>query len=769
VVWRGIAARRLLSLTIFVLTALMVSGTLVSIAFSRLTGVSRGAAGALVLLGFVALATQSVESIRRREPEIALAKLRGRKGGRLLVFAVAEPCVVVVCGAFAGVVGGWLVTGLVVDAWLPSGTTAHLGRPEWTWIGLVTLGSLLLVVAASWSVVRAPLLGQLTAARRPHAATTFALFLQLLVVIGAVVSVYQAHQAVRSRVDWVTLVSPALVGLAGGQVMVWLVLAVLAIVVPHTRGAQVGWFLTVRRLLRRADSLGVIRVVVAAGVVFGVAASASIAAQNWRDDRARLEVGGPVSYPVPAGALRAYAAAVSADPQRRWLLPVVGYTASTDASDRRVFVDFDRWRPVVGDFFAGTPSGEVATVLAAARPTPPVRVDVGTEMSATVVASSLAGAKNLTLGFQYVDDHGDSAEASLALRRGGGAAAGRGLSRFSGQVPRCHLACSVIEVDLSGRTSERGGPRTPLRLVDATFAGQSVLDPASGAHPVPAQQGLHVVREDTTLEVTTAPLFGDVWVLGSFRSRDAQPAVSAGDITSDIERGQSVVEGIDGVPRAVSVVAQVPALPLVGTSGRLLDLASALAGSGGSIPDTEAVVIARADTPARVITALRSTHTVGRPTTYDQVRERLGQTPRAQGTRLYVLVAGFAALIALVAIASALTQQIQERRREAASLRSVGVRPKAVAGAYRREALVLAGTTFVGTTLAAWTACRALLPALPLVSGWEFAPALDATPRVSFITVSALVSGLVVGAVTFLAFRRVSRAAAPRILREDAS
>ncbi len=161
---------------------------------------------------------------------------------------------------------------------------------------------------------------------------------------------------------------------------------------------------------------------------------------------------------------------------------------------------------------------------------------------------------------------------------------------------------------------------------------------------------------------------------------------------------------------------------------------------------------------------------MGKPTTYANVLKRLDQTQRAQGTRLYVLVAIFAGLIALVSIASALAQQTGERRREAASLRSVGVRARAIAGAYRREAVVLATATFVGTAVAAWMACRVLLPALPLVLGLGVrAPAGRGPASVVHRRCPRSSLACVVGVATFLAFRGVGRASPPRILREDPS
>src|SRR5262249_4081767 len=159
---------------------------------------------------------------------------------------------------------------------------------------------LLVVAGSAWQMLRAPLVGQLAAVRRPKPLGTWGLFVQLVLVLGAIVAIYQARQDAASRVDWVSLLSPAVVGLAAAPLLIWLMMGLLAIVVPRNRGARFPWFLTVRRLLRRADSLALIRIVVAAGVVFGVAATASTAAQGWREERARLQVGGPVSYPIAA-------------------------------------------------------------------------------------------------------------------------------------------------------------------------------------------------------------------------------------------------------------------------------------------------------------------------------------------------------------------------------------------------------------------------------------------------------------------------------------
>ncbi len=675
--FRGVGARRLVSFTIFLLTVLVVSGAVVATGFARATGVPQGSAGALVLLGLVGIATQAVESVRRREPDLALARLRGRHGPRLLLFAVAEPGVVVVGGAVVGVGVGWLLTRAVFGAWLPTGTSYTIGRREWTTVAIITLAVLVIVAASCWSVLRAPLHSQLAGARRPRGAGTVGLFLQLLLILGAVIALYQSQQAVRSRVDWVTLISPAVVGLAIGQLAIWLVVVMLIFLIPRTTGARLGWFVTLRRLLRRADGLAVIRVVVAAGVVLGVAVSASTAAQSWRVERAKLQIGAPVSYPVQDGALRAYAAAHTADPDGSWLLPVASYTADRASGSRRVFVEASRWKNVVGGFFDGTSSASLSSQLEK-LPAPPSRVFArGDTVTAVVPTDQLAKARNLSLTIQYVDDAGDLTVTRFPLRST--TTAGGGLSRQQKPLAGCHDACSPVELDISGFW------RGPLDLVSVGFAGEPLLAPKSGIqladHPYP----LHVGRKERGLRIRIPGYAGHADnIVATFHPGRPQALISTLHTRLNKADGESTVAGVDGADRAVVTIGKASVLPFVGTRGSMLDLGQALIGSGGSVPETRAVVLARADTPASVLAALRATGAVGAPTTYADALAHLSSSPRAEGTRLYTLVAVFAVLIALVTLASTVAQQTVERRLEAASLRSVGVPRSAIRDGFRR-------------------------------------------------------------------------------------
>lgn len=765
---RGIRARGLICLTIALLMALVVAGTVVAVAFGERADVSAGSAGAVILLGLVAIGAQVAESVRRREPEIALARLRGRRGHRLLFFTAVEPVIVIVFGAVVGAAGGLLAARWLVRRWLTRATPPGLDPRALVIGGLVALATVLLAIVVCWRTGRRPLVGQLVETRRPRSATAGLLFLQVLLILGAIVAIYQAGQAPGKRLDWVTLVSPAIVGLAAGQVLVWLIRAGLASAARRGDAGRLGWFLTVRRLARRADSLAVVRLVVAAGVVLAVAACAVSAATTWRQNIAGLQTGGPVSYPVASGALRAYAAAETADPQGRWLMPAAAYVDDSQGSDRRVFVATDRWDRVVGGFFADTTASKVGHAVATLPKAPSLPVVRTASVTAEVSTSDVRAAyPGLVLTIQYLNDAGDIAQVDLPLKQGGGAPAGPGLTRYTAKVSRCAHACLVAGLDAEGFTR----PGDSLHLASLMFGSQPVIGPGSRFVPSSGSATIRVSPAGTGLDISM-PRVKFYWyypakVVGRASRKQAVSVVTTPGIRFQTQSGRPYVQGTDGMNRPVHVTTTVPTIPFVGTRGSLGDLGTVLAGSVGTIPATHAVVIARADTPAKVLAALQATGSVGRPTTYQQQVDRLADTPRAQGTRLYALVALLAALIALIGMASAAAQQVRERRSEAASLRSVGVRSRSIGRAYRTEALLLAVGAAIGTAVAGWLAAWIMLPALPLTSAVPHVPTLDASPHTSIVVATAVAAGIAVALVVYAAFRRVARTARPRLLRES--
>jgi hypothetical protein len=789
---RAVRVRAGQSLALFATGVAVVAGCVVAVGYSQATSGTGGAAAPLLLIGVVALAAQGAASVRARRFEIALAQLRGCYGIRLLRTAVTEPTLILFAGAVVGTVAGWLVTRFAVRRWVDRTATFQMTTTEWGTVVVVLAISIAVVIAVSWRTTYQPLPDKLSGVERPAAATVTATFLGLLVLTGAAVSVYQARALGVRHADWVSFLSPALLGLAAGQAGVWLVslLARGALgVASLNRG--LGGFVTLRRLTRSADTVGLVRIVVAAVAVAGVAGSAWVGADAWREETARMRVGGPVSYLVPDGALQAYAASHTADPDGRWLMGMSAKPDPSGGSYRDIFIDSPRWDRVVGQFFSGTPLAQLGGRVSGLQAAGPPVITSGRTFTVTFTAPSARrsllspgevrrkqlngpfGTNGfLAIGFRvtYVDSAGNTqalqVPAHAASRptpvRPGVVGYSRHINMLSSRAPACAKACTVMAVDVQGRTHQ-----APLRLTSMSFAGQQLipvrpdgmsLRPDKAVAATPTGSGLDLVLRD--------PYSGHS--LLRWRRGAVPPALATPGLRLERSNGRTIAYGVDGEARPVRVTGEVPALPVLGRSGLLLDLGTALRGAGGRIPETHTVVVARQDTPPSVLARLQATGLVGRVQTVERTLAVLRRTGTAQGTLLYSLVAAFGVLTSAVSVLSAVAEQRRERRREAAVLRLLGVPRRTVAASYRGEAQALGIAVLVVAGLAVWLGCRALLGVLPLVDPGQFGLPFDATPRLSIVLAYAGGAAMLVALMVFLGLRQVGRSSPASLLREDA-
>ena len=215
-------------------------------------------------------------------------------------------------GIVLGGVGAWLAGRAWVDA------PAALPGPGAVLAGLaivaVGLGAVLVGMAGA---LREPLSQQVSIAARPRLASTGAMFASVLILVGAVVAVYRSSVVTSGDPDWVVLAGPALVGLAVGQVVVWLLRLVARLALGRTaRGALPG-FLAVRRLARVADAATPLRVLVAASVVAALAFTGAADVDDWTDDTARLRAGAPLQVELDGDAAVLAPADAEARPRRR--------------------------------------------------------------------------------------------------------------------------------------------------------------------------------------------------------------------------------------------------------------------------------------------------------------------------------------------------------------------------------------------------------------------------------------------------------------------
>ncbi|MGI8614450.1 MAG: FtsX-like permease family protein [Nocardioidaceae bacterium] len=778
---QGLRARAGQSLALFATGVLAVAGCVAAVGYSQAAHLPIGSAGALLLLSCAGLAAQGASSIRARRHDLALAQLRGRHGLRLQRAALTEPSAILLVAAVVGAALGGIVAAAAVDRWVDGSVAFTMTRDEWAAAGVVLAVSLVVVALVSWRTTTEPLSAKLDHLGRPRPATTAGLFLSLLVLIGAVVSIYQARQLGVRRADWVSFVSPALVGLAAGQIGIWCVALVSQLALRSRRlNGRLGWFLIVRRLTRRADSVALIRIVVAAVVVAGVAASAWVGSGAWRDQMARVQTGGPVAYVVPGGGLQAYVAAREADPEGQWLMAMSAGPDDANGSRRDVFVDAPRWERVVGSFYADTPVASISGEVGKLAPTENVHPAHGGRFTVTFTKRSVdhawpahelrrhpgrtqaIGYASLQLTVSYVDSHGDGQVLQVPanpLHRP--VPTGPGTLAYSAVAPGCLRACAVQQVSVRGLSGDGA-----YRVKGISFGDLHLFPQHVGLLPPDNTELLRTALTTAGLDLTLMDPYTSHPLLEWQRGAMSAALVTPG-VVLDKVGGQPQADGPDGDPRPIRIAATVPALPLLGRSGLLLDLGTALRGAGGQIPDSHTVVVARADTPATVVQKLTATGALGATVTVGHTLAEIERGRTARATPLYSLIAVFGLLIAAINVVSSISEQRPERRSEAASLRLVGIDVADVDGSYRGEARALGAAVTVVAAVAVWIACRALLGVLPLVAPGEFGLPFDATPRLGLVAALAALAGGYVALVVFLGFRLIGHSARPSMLRAE--
>jgi hypothetical protein len=712
VLLRSIRSHLVASCATSVLALVVAAGAVAVVGASRAGHTPAAVAAMLALYGAVALAEQSARSTVDRIHDVALARLRGMTGMRLVAFAAGPLLAVSLAGVVLGTAAGTFLAGRIADGWHTSYTVG--AREILVGVGIL-LGSWATVAMVASTVIRRPLGDALSLHPRRRGGSSTALFLEILVVAAAVLAVYEAH---RRGHGWVPSIAPALVALAAGQVVAWLLL-----LVPRF-GRRLGPALTSRRLRRDPDPASVVRFLVAATVLLAVTLTGGRAAAAWRDDAAHLRAGGPLVVPFPDGAVRAYAAAHDADPDGRWLMAAVSVDDERPA-ERRVFVDAARWPTVVGDFMDGTSVASATARMSdlAAQPDPVLMR--GASLRVLVSGFDGTGGADAVMAARYVGDRGYPLATRVRVTGDGWATT---------PLRSCRVGCSLLSLVVEGTA-----PLDVRRVVAGTQ--DLVADPVSvrglgratllsfdeAAHPPPGQAMQALTTRDVTL--------------------------------------RSTVPGIDGTTPGVRVVGEVGAVPFLGRVGSLLDLPRALRGAVGTVAAARPVVVARADTPDAVLATLHADGG-GAPTTYSSTREAFDATSEARADSLALLVAVGVGLVALTHLAAWLASQTARRRAEVAGLRAAGLLPSVVRRAYLVEAVALAGILLVASGVAAAATTTALLRPMRLVGGWAVAPAVDLAVRPWVLTPITVGVAVVTAICCAVVFTRFGRSARPAALRE---
>lgn len=764
---RGAWSRRGTLAPLLALTTVVVAGVVAVLGFSEAAGTSGALAVPLLLLALVALPTTGRELAAARRDEIALARLRGLEGGELYVLLALEPLLVLGLGGLLGGGLGLLVAHLSADAWLtdPAALAGLVGADALTAAVLVVLAGLVALLAGMGAALREPLADQVAAVARPRRTTLASAFAQVLVVVGAAVAVYRSSVTPTDGTggpDLVVLAGPALVGLAVGAAALWLLRLVARRWVRH-RGPRAGLagFLAARRLARVAGAGAALQVLVAAAVVAGVALTAAIQVEQWTERSARLVAGAPLRIDLETDAEPALELTRRLDPDGRWLMAAVLVPGEGSVPARRAFLDLSRHERVLGGFHDDTSAAGLSTVVdelvadeAASGTAGPIE---GTEVVATVsgVSRRLEGRVRPEVLLTLRDVTGGSRQVRLRLEVGLD-----GAPDTASTEVRCAEGCEPVALTLQRRP---GDSQLPWTLDSLVLGDQDLLErdwsPAEETRgdrpggPVPVAGGLLAVTSSTPL--VAVPDAGSA----------AVPVLATRSATWD---GDPVLDSPGGLDLPAQVVARVPALPLVQADGVLADLPRVLVGSPPTVPVADVVVLARADTPVALLDEVLD-ETGGELRTLEQVRASLSDDTGAAQARVYLLVAGFGLLVALLVLGTAVARERPVWLRDVAALRVVGLDVRRVRGAGRLEVAGLVVVTVGAALLGTAAGVLWLLGDLALVEVPDHAVAL----RTSLDPLPVLVLGLVVAAVVALVVGRGRRPSAersrPAILREEAA
>jgi len=208
--------------------------------------------------------------------------------------------------------------------------------------------------------------------------------------------------------------------------------------------------------------------------------------------------------------------------------------------------------------------------------------------------------------------------------------------------------------------------------------------------------------------------------------------------------------------------------PFRGPSGIVIDFTAFVRSASQNNSTTLVYIWARSDTPQRVLDSLAA-HGLSNPTTEAQTKRVLDQDAFALALRLYIVVTLLVILLALAGLAANLAVQLPSRRRDAASLRVVGVKRRSVMIGVVAEFFVVLGAAAVAGVAAGGVAQYVVVRTVTLgfVDSSLVPRVLPSFDVASAVSLSGLVLVVLVVAASCFAFLTV-RGARTSSLRENA-
>lgn len=720
----------------------------------------------LVLVAMALLLRLLMAAADLRLPELALASLRGLGRRQLWSLGLSEPLALL---GFSLPIGGVLGVGLslgLVRWWLVPGLPLPLPVASIVSGLVVAVASVLVAILAVSLVLRVSLSEQLTGVRRPQASGRFTIILQLSMVAAAVaVLVSKLSVSEPGRPDVTDLVLPVLLavvaGLAASRATSWLARWWTK---RRPRGRSLPAFVASRAISRRTEGTLVILPVTAAIAICVFGAGVYDSAATWRASVAATTSPAGEVWTSPLPLRRTVALTHELDPDGNSLMAAstistLGPTYVVIDTPRlaRVGAWQDQWTPGIGPT-------EIAERLGLQADIPRVRgsrvgvtvnnrADVGGELHVRLRLDVLGGRPHYLYLGPFPEGKTTTLEGSTGFCRGGCSLDALTLGGPAAlRVPINGLVqVSDLTVDgkpLRGGIDGAGWTVAPEASAGDLIAGVSddgrtiSIDTASGTAPV-------------IVQLTAGALPKALPVIRGVDAPDGPQPGSFGATTSETEfPTESIAPG--------------HSVPILGPSGVMIDYTMLTSDREIYPQEVPVYVFARSDTPEEIKDAMRD-RGLFVSSTLAATERTLGQGAYALALRLYAVVALLVLLMALAGLFVSTAVQLPARRRDAASLRVVGVPRRSVMSAVLRELAAVLGATAVAGLAAGTLAQYVVLRTVTLgVVDSVRTPALVAAVDWQRLVLLALAAGLLFGAVALASAAMTVRGARGSTLRENA-
>jgi putative ABC transport system permease protein len=725
----------------------------------------------LALLAIFLLYAVVANTTAAQAPEVALAKLRGRRAGSILLQSVAQPVALVLAAAPVGALIAWIVVRLLAARVL--GHPVDVGFPPAAYgaAALGVAGGVLAAVVAARRIVVTPV----GALMRLGAATPGSP-IGLLIADAAAVTIavaglieLEAGGVLNSgKPNPLSVLAPTLLAIAAAVVVLRLLPFLGRQLARWTRDSpRLATFLAVRQLLRRpAEARAVLLVAVAVSIaVFAVTTWAD--SSHNRSLRALNSAGAHTVLIVRPGAgVRDLRTAVDrADPGGHSM--AVAYT-NRDRLPPLIAVDTARFASV-GAWVPGNSSVPLPSVLRRlGLHAAPVTV-TGTRLRLRIDLIRHPS-QRVRLAVNLAEPNHIQVVRTIA-------SVAPGAASYDISLPSaCANGCHVTALDLTADTSSQVGE------ID-TVIGASVHSSA-GWQPVtsfgdhtswreggnaPVSVKIAPAGGSLSLDVRQVPGWGWPQVV-SAAVPVAVPAVVA-SAQAAVEQGNEIhnveVVGLDRQALFVDGVIRSVTLPRVDRGGVMVDFGAALAAMNHpSASTTQYQVWLSPDAPSDMAARLARQHVYVQRTIHSATyRSALDDSGPAFADSLFLLSALAAIVLAIGATAVGRVLSLRRRAYELAALEAVGVSPRTLRRATAAEQGSVFGIGLMVGLAAGLVGSQLALPSTPIFVHASTGPPLVLGPPWALL--AALTAGMIVlfVVVSVAIARVVDRAATPSQLR----